>query len=90
MKTRVKSNNWNVHNILFSIFLVFIVLLILQLAYISLSPSIYWINMNEFALARTATTQRLYAKRGTIYDMAGELLAINVSSYPFFAYLDES
>lgn len=91
MKTRkIKSTNWKFPKVVFLIFLVFIFVLFIQLTYLSLSPSIYGINMDEFALNRNTISGILPASRGNIYDSSGSILAQNVSSYTVIAYLDES
>lgn len=91
MKTRkIKSANWKFPKIVFLVFLVFIFVLYIQLSYLSLSPNIYGINMDEFALNRNTISGILPASRGTIYDASGTILAQNVSSYTVIAYLDES
>lgn len=58
-----------------------------QYAYIALFPSVYGINMSEFATKRNVVTSILYAKRGTIYDSDLNSLAMDVSSYTVVAYL---
>ena len=88
MKTR--SIKWKAPMIVFCVFLVFIFVLFLQYLYLSLSPNVYGINMNEFASNRNTYSSTLYAKRGTIYDAQGDILANDVSSYTVIAYLDES
>lgn len=88
MKTR--NLKWKTPMVVFGIFLVFILILFLQYAYLSLSPSVYGIDMEEFASNRNTYSSILYAKRGTIYDNAGNVLANDVSSYTVIAYLDES
>ena len=88
MKTR--SIKWKAPMIVFCVFLVFIFVLFLQYLYLSLSPNVYGINMNEFASNRNTYSSTLYAKRGTIYDSQGDILANDVSSYTVIAYLDES
>lgn len=91
MKTRkIKNANWKFPKIVFLIFLVFIFVLFIQLSYLSLSPTIYGINMDEFALNRNTISGILPASRGNIYDSNGTILAQNVSSYTVIAYLDES
>ena len=91
MKTRkIKNANWKFPKIVFLIFLVFIFVLFIQLSYLSLSPTIYGINMDEFALNRNTISGILPASRGNIYDSSGTILAQNVSSYTVIAYLDES
>lgn len=88
MKTR--NLKWKTPMVAFGIFLVFILVLFLQYVYLSLSPSVYGINMEEFASNRNTYSSILYAKRGTIYDNSGNVLANDVSSYTVIAYLDES
>ena len=88
MKTR--SIKWKTPMIVFCVFLVFIFVLFLQYLYLSLSPNVYGINMNEFASNRNTYSSTLYAKRGTIYDSQGDILANDVSSYTVIAYLDKS
>ena len=81
---------WKAPMIVFSIFLVFILILFLQYLYLALSPNVYGINMQEFASNRNTYSSTLYAKRGTIYDNSGDVLATDVSSYTVIAYLDEN
>lgn len=85
-----KSKTWGFPKKVFFIFLVFILIIFLQYAYISLSPKVYGINMDEFASNRYTVSSTLKAKRGNIYDTTGNLLALNVSSYTVIAYLSES
>ena len=88
MKTR--NIKWKSPMIMFSIFLVFIFVLFIQFLYLSLSSSIYGIDMKAFASNRNTYSKILYSKRGTIYDKDGNTLATDVSSYTVIAYLDES
>jgi len=88
MKTKSTKKTWKFPKVVFSVFFVFIVLLIIQFAYLSLAPSIYGINMTSFAQNRNTVHKVLSASRGTIYDMDGNALALNVSSYTVVAYLD--
>ena len=82
MKTgKVKNKSWSFPGKVFITFLVFIFALFLQYAYVSLSPSVYGINMREFANSRYTVSSILRAKRGNIFDASGNLLALNVSSY---------
>lgn len=88
MKTR--SMKWKTPMVVFCVFLVFILVLFLQYVYLSLSPNVYGINMQEFASNRNTYSSLLHAQRGTIYDNQGDILAQDVSSYTVIAYLDES
>ena len=88
MKTR--SMKWKTPMVVFCVFLVFIFILFLQYVYLAISPNVYGINMEEFASNRNTYSSLLHAKRGTIYDSQGDVLAQDVSSYTVIAYLDES
>ena len=46
--------------------------------------------MQEFAKGRNTVTQVLDAKRGTIYDIEGNPLAENITTYTLIAYLDST
>ena len=89
MRNNLK-NKWPIPNVIFNIFLFFIVILYIVLAYISLSPSVFGKNMDQFSLNRNTVKSVLKADRGVIYDRDKNILAINVSSYTVVAYLDES
>ena len=47
--TSSKNKNWKFPKAVFTVFLVVFFALYIQYAYLSLSPSIYGINMEEFA-----------------------------------------
>lgn len=61
-----------------------------KLCYVVLSSDVDGINLTAFAESRNTVTETLPAKRGTIYDRYGEILAQNVNSYTVIAYLSES
>lgn len=88
----MKTGNmkWKAPIVVFTLFLVFIFILFIQYLYLSLSSSVYGIDMKDFANNRNTTSNILYSKRGTIYDSKGNTLATNISSYTVIAYLDES
>lgn len=65
-------------------------LAIARLLYVSLSANVDGMNLKKFAASRNTVTKTLYAKRGTIYDAAGDALAISVNSYTLIAYLEPS
>lgn len=85
-----KITAWKFPRIVFLVFFVFLTILFVQLSYLALSPSVYGINMDEFAINRNTISGILPASRGNIYDSSGSVLAHNVSSYTVIAYLDES
>ena len=62
----------------------------MQLCYLSLSRNVYGIDIQEFAKKRNTVTSVLDAKRGTIYDIEGNPLAQNITTYTLIAYLDST
>ena len=63
---------------------------IAKLLYVALSSNVDGVNLKEFAASRNTKTKTLYASRGTIYDAAGDALALSVNSYTLIAYLSET
>ena len=64
--------------------------IIYKVLYISLSKKVDGIDIKTFADNRNTQEDVLYAKRGTIYDKNGEVLAQSVNSYTIIAYLSPS
>ena len=64
--------------------------IIIKVCYISLASKVDGIDIKKFADNRNTQEDILYAKRGTIYDVNGEVLAQSVNSYTIIAYLSES
>lgn len=62
---------------------------IVRVSYLALTKEVDGIDIQAFASNRNSTTKILPAKRGTIYDVNGNVLAQTVSSYTLIAYLDE-
>lgn len=85
-----KLKQWKYPQLVFFFFVLIIVFLYVAYAYLSLSPSIFGINMDTFAKNRNTVKQTLYAKRGNVYDSSGNVLAQTVSSYTVIAYLSKS
>lgn len=79
---------------LYKIILVCVILLfcaiIAKLCYVVLSPKVDGINLTSFADGRNTVEKTLYANRGSIFDIKGNLLAQQVNSYTLIAYLEES
>lgn len=90
MKKKVKLNNIKFNRGLIIIALLFFIAIIFRISYLSLSKEVDGINLQKFASNRTSKKEILTAKRGTIFDVNGSVLAENVSSYTVIAYLDES
>lgn len=89
-KLEKRLKTWNFPQFVFAFFALTIVFLYAVFAYLSLSPTILGINMDEFAKNRNTVKQTLAATRGNIYDRDENILALNVSSYTVIAYLSES
>ena len=88
VKSKIKK--WKAPKKIFIIFLLVIVALYVQYGYLSLSKKIYGTDMKQFASNRNTVTTKLAAKRGTIYDVNKNELALNITSYTLIAYLDSS
>ena len=90
MKNKKVESSWNAPVVCFIIFFLVIAVLFLQFCYLSLSKKVYGINIQEFASNRNTVTSIISADRGNIYDIEGNVLAQNISSYTLIAYLDSS
>ena len=90
VKGKIKLKKWKTPKVVFRIFSFFLLILYIQLVYLSISKKVYGKDMSEFAKSRNTVRQTIKANRGTIYDQNGETLALNVSSYTLFAYIDSS
>ena len=60
------------------------------MAYLSLSTVVYGKNVSKFASTRNTVRKIMPASRGNVFDVSGDSLAMNVTSYTLIAYLDES
>ena len=63
---------------------------IIKLSYVVLSSKVDGVDLQAMSASITTTEEILYANRGNIYDVNGELLATTVNAYTVIAYLDES
>ncbi len=89
-KKKQRRKTWKFPKIIFFVFFVLIIVLLVRYLYIALSPTVNGINLQEFASNRNTVSTVLKAKRGTIYDATGNILAQNVTSYTLIVYLDSS
>ena len=87
-KKKQKTKDWKYPRNVFLVFLFAIIVLFAKYCYLALSPNINGRNMKVFAESRNTVSKVLKAKRGTIYDIEGNVLAHNVTSYTLIAYLD--
>ena len=88
-KKKQKNIEWKTPRKIFLVFLFLILILFVRYCFLAISPTINGRNMQVFAANRNTISKTLTAKRGTIYDMSGNVLAQNVTSYTLIAYLDE-
>ena len=85
-----RKENWNAPKYFFAVVFISFFVIVMQLSYVALWPTLYGIDMDEFAASRNTYSTTLYAKRGTFYDSEGSVLALNVSSYTVIAYLSST
>ena len=88
-KNKQKIKEWKTPRKIFLVFLFLMFVLFGRYCYLALSPTINGRDIKVFASNRNTVSKVLTAKRGTIYDMSGNVLAQNVTSYTLIAYLDE-
>lgn len=72
------------------IFFLFLFLFCIRLGYLCLTGSVDGINLKSFSNKRNTKKETLYALRGNIYDINGDVLAQTINSYTIIAYLDSS
>lgn len=91
MKREILNKNKNVTAKVFTlIFFLFIFILILRLGYLCLTGKVDNIDLKSFSNKRNTKKETLYALRGNIYDINGDVLAQTINSYTIIAYLDPS
>ena len=61
-----------------------------KLSFVVLSNKVDGVDLQAMSASITTTEETLYANRGNIYDVNGELLATTVNAYTVIAYLDEN
>lgn len=84
------TNNIGMSGFVIIIAILFFIAIMARVSYLALSNKVDGINLQDFASKRTTRTDTLYAKRGSIYDNKGNVLAQNVSSYTVVAYLSST
>ncbi len=90
MEKRKETGKIKFSNAYVFIALLFFILIIYRMYNLSTSSEIDGINLQQFANNRITRQEELLAKRGTVYDVLGNTLAQNVSSYTLIAYLSSS
>lgn len=91
MKREMLNKNKNVVAKVFTlIFFLFLFILVVRLGYLCLAGKVDGIDLKAFSSARNTKKEVLYALRGNIYDVNGEVLAQTINSYTIIAYLDPS
>lgn len=89
MRKKKVKNNTKFNSVFLFLTLFLFAILFARTSYLALSEEVDGINLQNFANKRTSKKDTILAKRGTIYDVNGEALAQNVSSYTLIAYLEE-
>ena len=78
-------------NIIYALVALFVFGVIFYRVYfLTTTKKVDGINLQEFASNRTTRKEILPSRRGTIFDVNGNALAQNVSSYTLIAYLEKS
>lgn len=90
MKRKININKVKLNKLIMFVILLFFIVVIGRIAILALSNEIDGINIKNFVSNRNTRTKTIYAKRGTIYDTTGDILAQTVNSYTVIAYLDDS
>ena len=90
MKRRINVNKIKLNKLVLFLFFLFFIVVIARTAFLAIAPKIDGIDMKSFVSSRNTRKKSIYAKRGTIYDVTGDVLAQTVNSYTVIAYLDES
>lgn len=85
-----KKTRLNLPMIIFILFFLCLFILYLRFAQLSLSSKIDGIDIQKFAANRNTIMKTIRAKRGNIYDVEGNTLALNVSSYTLVLSLEKS
>ena len=91
MKREILNKNKNLTAKVFTlIFFLFLFIFVLRLGYLCLTGKVDGINLRDFANERNTKKETLYALRGNVYDVNGDVLAQTINSYTIIAYLSES
>ena len=83
MKTTVK-----IYKLIIFIVVFFFGAIIVKLSYVALSNKVDDINLKEFANNRNTKVETIYANRGNVYGINGDIYASTINSYKLIAYLD--
>ena len=90
MKRKVNVNKIKLNKLVLMFIVLFFVVVIGRLSFLALAKEIDDVNIKEFVANRNTRKKTVYAKRGSIYDSVGNVLAQTVNSYTVIAYLSES
>ena len=89
-KRSVSGNTIRYGGVVFGFFFIFVIYVIYTLIRIGAYDIVDGVDMKKFASSRNTARETLTARRGTIYDRNGNVLAQDVNSYTVIAYLDSS
>jgi len=87
---RFKSNTIRINILLIIGVALLFCAFIVKVGYVALSDNVEGTDLELLASTRSTATKKITAKRGTIYDNSGEVLAQNTNSYTVIAYLSSS
>ncbi len=82
------KNNKKLINVFIAVAFFCFVGIIYRLSFLVTASKVDGVNIKEFANNRSVYSSSIKAKRGNIYDVLGNVLAENVSSYKLIAYID--
>ena len=83
-----ENKNVRISNLALLLTLFLFVILIGRMAHLSLSTKVDGVDLQALSSKRITKKTTIKAHRGTIYDVNGNILANDVSSYTLIAYLD--
>lgn len=87
---RKKASKVKISRIFILCFFFAFIIAIAKLIYVAISPTVDGINLTTLANTRQTVKKTLYASRGNIYDVNGDIIAQNVNSYTLIAYLSDT
>jgi len=85
-----RRSKLKINKLFIAIFFFAFIVAIVKLTYVAISPKVDGIDLTKFANNRDTVKKPLYASRGNIYDVNGDIIAQNVNSYTLIAYLSAS
>jgi penicillin-binding protein 2B len=88
MKKLISTDKVVINKFVWVSVLLFFVVILFRVGFLSISSTVDGTNLKEFASNRNTKEEIVYANRGAIYDVQGNMLAQSINSYTVIAYLD--